>query len=314
MRLKPLLALPALAALTSCGAGDFRLFNPLTQVAGVEWWATLFEVGIMCLIIVPVTILIAVFIVRYRKGADATYDPDWSHSFALEILVWGVPLAIVAICGVVSVRTIHEIDPYAPGILAKAMAANPPLEVDVVTTDWQWLFIYPDQHIASVDELVVPAGRIVHMRLTSTSVTNDFFIPQLAPMIDVMPGMRTEDTFDAPKAGVYEGFSADFSGAGFSWMQFATRIVTPADFSAWVANAAASPHALSYAAFTKYAQPTVNEGAKVSYFSNAAPNLFESVVDAAQNGVVYPVSNEVTFHVANLDAEPPNKPTGAATK
>jgi cytochrome o ubiquinol oxidase subunit II len=309
MRLKPLLILPALLALASCNSGDYRLFHPLTQVAAVQWWATLFELGIMALIIAPVTFCIALFIWRYRKGANAAYDPTWSHSLALEVLMWGVPLVIVAICGIVSIRTTHDVDPYAPGILAKSMAAEPPLEVDVITTDWQWLFIYPEQHIATVDELVVPAGRVVHLRLTSTSVVNTFFIPQLVPMIDMMPGMRTEDTFDAPAPGTYTGFSADFSGAGFSWMQFATRIVPQDEFDNWVTKAAASPNQLSYAAFTKFAQPTLNEGAKISYFANPAPQLFENVVNAAQAGVVYPVSDEQTRDIADLEGGP-----AAATK
>lgn len=309
MRLNPsvaksLLALPALLALSGCHIADYRLFNPVSHIAHVEYWATLFEFGIMCIIIVPVTILIAFFIWRYRKGANAAYDPDWSHSLALEILVWGVPLVIVVICGIFSIRTIHAVDPYAPHLLAKAEAAQPPLEINVITTDWQWLFIYPDQHVAAVDELVVPQGRVVHLQLTSSSVTNDFFIPQIAPMIDVMPGMRTEDTFDTPVTGNYTGFSANFSGAGFSWMQFALRIVPQADFDGWVAKAAAAPRQLSYEEFTKFAQPTVNEGAKISYFSNTAPQLFEQVVTAARAGVVYPVSGKETRSVADLTAEP----------
>lgn len=318
MRLNPsqaksLLALPALLALSGCHIADCRLFDPVSQIAKVQYWATLFEFGIMCLIIVPVTLLIALFIWRYRKGANAAYDPSWSHSLTLEILVWGVPLVIVAICGIFSVRTIHAVDPYAPKLLAQAEAAQPPLDVDVITTDWQWLFIYPDQHVAAVAELVVPQGRVVHLRLTSTSVTNDFFVPQVASMIDVMPGMRTEDTFDTPVAGNYSGFSADFSGAGFSWMQFMLRVVPPADFNAWVAKAAASPRQLTYQEFTRFAQPTVNEGAKISYFSAPAPGLFDEVVNAARDGVVYPVSNAVTLHVANLGVGPA-APNGAATK
>jgi cytochrome o ubiquinol oxidase subunit 2 len=302
MRLKPsmaksLLTLPFLLALAGCNIGDYRLFNPVSIIAGVQYRATLFEFGIMCIIIVPVTLFIALFIWRYRKGARAAYDPDWSHSLALEILVWGVPLVIVVICGIVSIRTGHEVDPYAPTALADKPAAQTPLEIDVITTDWQWLFVYPQQHIAAVNELVVPAGRVVHMRLTSTSVTNDFFIPQIAPMIDVMPGMRTENTFDAPTKGSFSGFSADFSGAGFSWMQFTLHVVSQADFDDWAAHAATSLRQLSYQAFTQFAQPTVNEGAKVSYFSNPAPQLFETVVTAAQAGVVYPVPDSITHSV-----------------
>jgi len=309
MRLKSLSMPLALLALSSCDTSRYRLFHPLNQIAGMMWWATLFEVSIMSLIIVPVTVFIAIFIWRYRKSANAAYDPVWSHSLVLEIVMWGIPLIIVIICGVVSVSTTHDVDPYAPRILAKAIAAEPPLQVDVITTDWQWLFIYPEQHIAAVDQLVVPTGRVVHLRLTSTSVVNDFFIPQLAPMIDMMPGMRTEDTFDAPAPGSFTGFSADFSGAGFSWMQFDTRIVTQSDFESWVAKAAASPNQLSYAAFTKFAQPTANQGAKVSYFSNPAPHLFETVIGAAQAGVVYPVSDEMTKSIADLEGG-----SAAATK
>ncbi|WP_297491822.1 ubiquinol oxidase subunit II [Acidocella sp.] len=312
MRFKSLPSLAVFLALAGCSTGDYRLFHPLNQIAGVEWWSTLFEVGIMSLIIVPVTILIAVFIWRYRKSANAAYDPSFTHSLTLEILVWGVPLIIVIICGVVSIRTIHEVDPYAPGVLAAQEVRQPPLDVDVITTDWQWLFIYPAQHVAAIDELVVPQGRVVHLRLTSTSVTNDFFIPGTAPMIDVMPGMRTEDTFDAATLGTSTGFSADFSGAGFSWMQFATRIVPQAAFNAWAATAAASPNQLSYAAFTRLAQPTVNEGARVSYFSAPDPQLFDKVVGAAQAGVVYPVSNQLTRSIASLDD--PAEASGAATK
>ncbi len=313
MRLKPILALPALLILSGCGTGDYRLFHPLSQIAGVEWWATLFEVGIMSIIIVPVTLLIAIFIWRYRKGANAAYDPNWSHSLTLEILVWGVPLVIVAICGIISIRTTHDVDPYAPRVLAQtqAQATQAPIDIDVITTDWQWLFIYPDQHIAAVDELVVPVGRVVHLRLTSSSVTNDFFIPGLAPMIDVMPGMRTEDTFDTPKLLDGTGFSADFSGAGFSWMQFAVRIVPQGDFDAWAAKAAASPRQLNYTSFTQFAQPTLNEGAKISYFANPAPQLFETVVGAAQAGVVYPVSDNLTRSIASLESGPVDT---AATK
>lgn len=313
MRRKFLIPLPILLALGGCSTGDYRLFHPLNQMAGVEWWSTLFEAGIMSLLIVPVTVLIAVFIFRYRKGANAAYAPDWSHSLTLEVLVWGVPLLIVIICGVISVQTTRAVDPYAPGLLTKAEAAEPALDVDVITTDWQWVFIYPQQHLATIDELVVPAGRVVHVRLTSTSVTNDFFIPGLAPMIDVMPGMRTEDTFDAPAPGLYTGFSADFSGAGFSWMQFATRIVPAADFSAWVSRAAAGAPALDYAAFTRVAQPTVNQGAKPSYFSAPDAQLFDKVVQAARDGVVYPVPNALTRSVA-YTMKPAAKPTGAAVK
>ena len=171
---------------------------------------------------------IALFGWRYRKGANAIHDPEWSHNTVLELLVWGVPFVVVAGLGYYSVKTIYAVNPYDPGLLQKQASADPQsvLNVDVITTDWQWVFVYPEQHIATIDELVVPQGSVVRMRLTSTSVSNDIYIPQLAPMIAVMPGMLTKDSFDAPVLGSYTGFAADFSGAGFSWMQFDTKIVS----------------------------------------------------------------------------------------
>lgn len=301
MRLKPHLALLPMLALTACSSGDYRLFHPLNLIAAQEWHATIVDTVVMLLIILPVLLVIALFGWRYRKGANAVHDPDWSHNTALELLVWGVPFLVVAGLGIYSVKTIYAVEPYDPGLLQNQVAADPQsvLNVDVIATDWQWVFVYPAQHLATIDQLVVPQGSVVKMRLTSTSVSNDIYIPQLAPMIAVMPGMRTMDTFDAPALGQYTGFAADFSGAGFSWMQFQTKIVSPADFTAWAQRTAASPDALSYASFQQVAQPKVNEGAKISYFSNPDPQLFDKVVAAAQAGVVYPVSSELTKSIGS---------------
>lgn len=268
---------------------DYRVFHPAGPVGGVEWRVTVIDVGVMLLIILPVTIMVAFFVWRYRKSRNTTYDPTWSHSLGLELLMWGVPFVTVIFLGYESYRTTMLVNPYNPGALDMTNPANPPLQVDVITTDWQWVFVYPQLHIATIDDLAVPAGKPVKLRLTSTSVTNDFFIPQVAPMIDVMPGMRTMDAFQVNHPGNYEGFAADFSGVGFSWMQFTTRILAPADFNKWVTATQASPTQLSYALFTKLAQPTVNVGAKPAYFSNVAPGLFDTVYTAAQQGVVYPI-------------------------
>ncbi len=267
----------------------------------MEWRFTLIDVGVMLLIIVPITFMIAVFLWRYRKSRNAAYDPNWSHSLGLELVMWGVPFLVVVFLGYYSYKSVMLVNPYNPTALQMANPADAPLQVDVVTTDWQWFFIYPQQHIATIDDLVVPAGRPVRLRLTSASVTNDFFIPQVAPMIDVMPGMRTADAFQENRPGNFEGYAADYSGAGFSWMQFSTRILKQADFDSWVAKTQASPNQLSYAQFTRLAQPTVNVGAKPSYFSNVEAGLFESVYNAAQQGVVYPVPTEVKIPVATAD-------------
>ncbi|OYV37176.1 MAG: hypothetical protein B7Z81_06370, partial [Acidocella sp. 20-61-6] len=274
---RAVLFVPVLA-LSSCGVG-FRLFHPVGPVATTEWNTTLLSTGIMLLIIAPVTVLIAVFCWKYRKGRNAKYDPSWSHSLPLELLMWGVPFLMVIALGVISYNTTMLVNPADPRALAQHPGAvgEPPLQVDVITTDWQWLFIYPDQHIATIDQLEVPAGREVRLRMTSATVTNDFYIPQVAAMMDVMPGMRTLDTFTVDNPGNYEGFSANFSGDGFSWMQFMTNIVPPAAFDAWVAKTQNAPEHLDFASFQTLAKPTINKDIKPSYFSQVSGKLWDQV-------------------------------------
>jgi cytochrome o ubiquinol oxidase subunit II len=289
---RPFLFLSALF-LSGCSTVQYRLFHPADSIASVEWRYTIIDVAVMVLIILPIFFMIVLFLWRYRKSRNAAYDPNWSHSIGLELLMWGVPFVVVVVLGYYSYQSAMLVNPYAPAVLAKSAEANAPLQVDVVTTDWQWVFIYPQQGIATIDDLVVPQGRVVDLRLTSASVVNDFFIPQVAPMIDVMPGMRTKDAFQVNRAGNYEGYSADFSGEGFSWMQFSTRIVTPSDFEAWVTQTQASPNKLDYAQFRQLARPTVNVGARPAYFSGVDSDLFDKVYNAALQGVVYPVPGEL---------------------
>jgi cytochrome o ubiquinol oxidase subunit II len=301
----PLLVL-ALLPLGGCGE-TYRLFYPKGPVAAAQLKFTLIDVGIMLVIILPTTIMLCLFVWRYGKARKAAYDPDWSHSLIIELLIWGGPIAIVAMLAVFTYQSVIAVNPYDPtalhGPTFTAPPAQPPLQVDVITTDWQWFFIYPQQRIATIDDLVVPAGRVVRLRLTSTSVTNDFFIPQLAPMIDVMPGMQTQDAFSSDSPGTYEGFSADFSGAGFAWMQFSTRVLSGDQFNRWVASvqagqAPSNRSALSYALFQKLAHPTLNIGAKPGYFATVDPAVFNHAVADALQGVTYPVPADLTEKMA----------------
>jgi cytochrome o ubiquinol oxidase subunit 2 len=301
MKLRRLLLLALVPLLSGCSADTFRLFHPVGAVGSVEWRFTVIDVGVMMLIILPVTVMIAVFVWRYRKSRNAEYDPTWSHSLGLELMMWGIPFLTVIFLGYASYRSTMLVNPYNPAAINYTDPANPPLQVDVVTTDWQWVFIYPALGIATVDDLVVPAGRPIKFWLTSTSVTNDFYIPEVAPMIDVMPGMRTMDGFEVNQPGRYEGFSADFSGAGFSWMQFSTRVMAKPDFDKWVAATQAAPNQLSYAAFTKLAEPTVNVGAKPAYFSHVDAGLFMQVYNAARAGTVYAIPEQLNILTSSVD-------------
>jgi cytochrome o ubiquinol oxidase subunit 2 len=304
--LKRAAGLTLLLALAGCGA-DYRLFHPVGPVANAEWYYTLLNTGVMLLIIVPTTIATLVFALRYRKSRAAAYDPSFSHSMILEVLMWGAPLIIVIILTFCAYSSVFAVNPAGPTSLDEPPGAGPApavLKVDVITTDWQWIFIYPQLHIATIDDLVVPQGQTVQLQLTSASVTNDFYIPQVAPMIDVMPGMRTLDAFRVDEPGNYEGFSADFSGAGFSWMQFSTRILSADDFANWVKQTQTAPDHLDFAKFQKIAQPTINQGAKPQYFSNADPNLFAEVAMAVQQGEVFPVPEDIDTKAPNASPAP----------
>ena len=308
-----------LLPLGGCGE-TYRLFYPKGPVAAAQLKFTMLDVGIMLLIIAPTTLMLCVFLWRYAKVRNAAYDPDWSHSLTIELLIWGGPIAIVAMLAFFTYESVIETNPYDPTVLQRsanaAAPAQAPLEVDVITTDWQWFFIYPQQDIATIDDLVIPQGRVVRLRMTSTSVTNDFFIPQLAPMIDVMPGMQTRDAFSEDGPGNYEGFSADFSGAGFAWMQFSTRVMSGDQFNNWVSSvqagqAAPNHGALSYAAFTKLAHPTLNIGAKPGYFATVDHDLFDHTVADAMQGVTYPVPADLTEKMAPTSG--PSNPRRAAS-
>ena len=303
--------LPALL-LGGCADRGFWLFHPHGPVAGAELHYLIADVLVLLVVIVPATALAIWVLLRYRATARARHDPHWTHSTTLEAVIWGVPLAVVGVLAYLSYQGIFAVNPYGPGVLKeadppRAQSAAPfppthPLEVDVITTDWQWLFVYPSLHIASANELVVPTHVPVHFRLTSATVTNDFFIPQLVGQIAVMPGMRTEQSMLVDRAGRYHGVNAEFSGAGFSWMGFKVRALPPARFTRWAARASQSEARLSYQAFDRFARPTVDVTGKITHYSHVQPRLFAHVITQARAGKVYatPYAFSENMHAAEF--------------
>ena len=274
-------------------ARQFLIFRPAGPLSGADMRFTILDVAVMLGIIVPTAIITTYFLLRYRKtNTNAAYDPHWSHSNLIELIVWAIPLLTVAMLGYESYKGTYAVNPYDQRMIKTktASAANPgsaPLNVDVITTDWQWLFVYPKQHIAVANELVIPRGTPVVFHMTSATVVNDFFIPNLAGMIDVMPGMRTKQVLVADKIGQYRGYSANFSGAGFSWMGFKTHVVSSAHFTHWIQSIQKSPRHMDYAQFNKFARPTTNIDGKTPAFSHVHARLFDQVIKGVLDGKVY---------------------------
>jgi cytochrome o ubiquinol oxidase subunit 2 len=237
---------------------------------------------LMLLIIVPVIALTIIFAWRYRKNnKKATYAPDWDHSTRLELVIWGAPLLIIIALGLITWISTHQLDPYRP--LDRIDAARPipantkPLVVEVVALDWKWLFIYPEQGIATVNELVAPVDVPVRFKITASTVMNSFYIPAMAGQIYSMPGMQTTLNAVINKPGVYEGFSANYSGAGFSNMRFKFHAKDAAGFDAWVKSVKATGTSLDRSGYLTLEKPSEREA--VRHYGNVDADLFQAVVE-----------------------------------
>jgi cytochrome o ubiquinol oxidase subunit 2 len=209
------------------------LFNPAGPIADAERIILLDSVAIMLAIGIPAILGILAFAWWFRaSNLKAQRLEDWSYSGRLELLVWSVPALMVLFLGGIAWVSSHELDPARP-----ITSSVKPLEIQVVSLDWKWLFIYPEQGIASVNHLVVPENVPLHLSLTSATVMNVFFVPRIGSEIYTMNGMATQLNLQADKPGIYPGLSAHFSGDGFSGMAFNLEAVPQAQFTAWTDNA-----------------------------------------------------------------------------
>jgi cytochrome o ubiquinol oxidase subunit 2 len=269
-----------LAATTLLSGCKLALLDPKGSVGMAEKSLIATSTWAMLIVVVPVIILTLWFAYRYRESnRSATYAPKWSHSTAIEVVVWTVPTLIILFLAVLTWKTTHELDPYKP------LESNvKPINVEVVALDWKWLFIYPDLGIATVNQLAVPVGTPVNFSITSDSVMNSFFIPQLGTQVYAMAGMQTRLHLIADQAGDYAGLSANFSGKGFSDMKFRTLATSQQDFDAWVQKVKASQTQLSMDQYATVAQPS--EKAPVEYFSTVDPKLFNNIIAKYNNGHV----------------------------
>jgi cytochrome o ubiquinol oxidase subunit 2 len=261
--------LVATVLLSSCRKG---ILDPHGPVGAAERLMLYDATAIMLAVIVPVILLTLAFAWWFRSGnRHARYRPDWEYAGSIEMIVWAIPALVILFLGGIAWVGSHQLDPPKP-----LNSNTEPLEVQVVSLDWQWLFIYPGQHIASLNHLVVPAGVPVRFSLTSTSVMNSFFVPQLGSQIYTMAGMATHLNLQADQRGKYQGLSAQFSGEGFSDMLFDVDAVSADGFQAWLTEVRARNGVLDAPTFEQLARPSRANGTPT--YAEVSAGLFDSIV------------------------------------
>lgn len=254
---------------TGCSRG---ILDPVGPVAAQEKQLLINSTAIMLAIIIPTMIATIGIAWWFRRGnAKAEYRPDWEFSGAIEMVVWAIPALTIMLLGGIAWIGSHDLEP------SKMLPSkSPALKVDVVSLDWKWLFIYPDEGIATVNQLVVPAGTPVSFRLTSATVWNAFFVPQMGTMIYTMPRMTTRLNLQADKPGIYPGLSSHFSGDGFPGMRFEVQALPADQFAMWAQGARGSALKLDGAGYAELSKPS--SYVKPITYGSVAPKLFEAIV------------------------------------
>jgi cytochrome o ubiquinol oxidase subunit 2 len=287
-----------LLLLSACNSG---VLDPVGPVGAQEKQLLINSTAIMLAIIIPTMIATLAFAWWFRRGnTKAEYRPDWEYSGAIEMVVWAIPALTVMLLGGIAWIGSHDLEPSRP-----LPSKSPPLKVDVVSLDWKWLFIYPDQGIATVNQLVIPAGTPVSFRLTSATVWNSFFIPQMGSMIYTMPRMTTRLNLQANKPGIYNGLSSHFSGDGFPGMQFQVQALAAGQFATWAQGAHSSALKLDGPAYAELLKPT--SYVKPIIYGGVAPGLFEAIVANRLPAPISPRTSPPEMHVS------PKQPLGPTT-
>jgi cytochrome o ubiquinol oxidase subunit 2 len=261
-------AIAAAAPLAGCSG----VLDPAGPVGAAQRLILIDAVAIMLAIVLPVIVLIAAFAFWFRESnSRAFYWPEWEFSGHLELIIWAIPALVIVVLGGVAWFGSHELDPFRP-----LSGKEKPVEVQVVALDWKWLFIYPNEGVASVNQLAVPAGVPIHFTITSSGVMNSFFVPRLGSQIYAMAGMATQLWLQADQTGIFDGFSANFSGQGFSDMRFDLKALTADDYAKWIADAKASGADLDRNRYAALVKPSMN--VSPSAYRSVEPGLFESIV------------------------------------
>lgn len=264
-----LFAFGSTIALSGC---KFAVLDPKGIIAADEKRLLLIAVGLMLIVVIPAIAMTFMFAWKFRaSNTKAKYTPDKAHNNALEAVVWGVPCLIIAILATLTWFSSHKLDPYRPlDVAAK------PITIQAIALDWKWLFIYPDQKIATVNYLQIPINAPVLFLVTADAPMNSLAIPQLSGQIYAMAGMQTKLNIMANAAGEYRGLSTNFSGDGFSGMRFKVKAGTQQEFEDWVNEVKKSPKMLTMETYNKLAQPS--ENSPVEYFTVPEQGLYNNII------------------------------------
>jgi cytochrome o ubiquinol oxidase subunit II len=268
------------AGLSSLGAVTFLggcstilLFDPKGPIGEEQRFVIIAAIALMAIVVIPVFIMACWFPRKYRAAnTAATYLPKWSYSAKIDFVMWAVPIVIVTVLSILAWTRTHSLDPYKP-IPSAAKAIN----IEAISLEWKWLFIYPDENIATVNQIIFPVDVPLSFKLTSDNVMTSFFIPQLGSQIYAMAGMQTQLHLLADKPGTYAGQNQQFSGRGYSDMHFQAHAVSREEFQAWVEKIRQSKELLDLDRYEKLAKPSVGYH-PVTYFSAVKPDLFEYIL------------------------------------
>lgn len=278
--MKRALCLALAGCISGCAPVSLGFLDPAGPVASGQRELFLWVVGLALIVVLPVLVITPWLLWRYRYGQDAApYRPRWEYSLPMEILTWGVPVLVVVALGVLTWQRSHSLDPYRP-LPGNTQA----LDIQVIAMDWKWLFIYPQQGVASLNELVIPSGRPVHLTLTSATVMQALLIPRLSGQIYAMAGMRTQQYLQADAVGSFSGHNTQFNGDGFQKQAFGVRSLPPEQFAAWLDGARHSAQPLDCQRYLGLAQHPSTLAAQ--RYREAAPGLFMAVLDAAREAAL----------------------------
>jgi len=251
---------------------DIAVLNSKGIIANRERDLMITATLLMLIVVIPVFALTFFIAWKYRaSNAKAKYKPDWDHSRVAEFTWWAVPTVIIFVLAVITWKGTHELDPFKP-----LSASTEPVAIQVVALQWKWLFIYPQQNIASVNLVQFPEDTPINFEITADAPMNSFWIPQLGGQVYAMSGMKTRLHLMADETGNYRGSSANISGEGFAGMKFTARASAQTDFEKWLQSAKNSPAHLSFKEYNKLAKPS--KGNLVTYYSSTEADLLGKIV------------------------------------